>query len=502
MMMMQKEKEAPKLRSITKKVFHKGLICPRLGWEMYHNNAGNESSLTEQFKNEQKRSVKRLARKLFPPGKLVRESDPEAAAIQTQYLINDPNVYIIFDATFIIDGFYACIDIVVRERNGWHIKEVKADTVGKNKDAEALAYARLVVERAGISVDQCSLILISSHFRLGMPNEKLFTEKNLSKEVEHIMPIIEPMMDPLQETIRSTMRPLPDIRYECKNCSLFERCIGKGVKHHIFSLPSLTREQFHALRKHGTVDFLKIPKSIKLTRQQEIVQKSHITGKPYIGEQLPEELDAIILPAFYLHFAFVSSPLPFYYDSAPQELIPTAFSIHKCYEPGRIIKRHEYIADPRRDCRREMSKELVRDLEKEGSIVVFSSTGQSLINQLASVNPDLAPKLFELSKRFLSFEPLFRTHFYHPACNGSTSIEKILTALTGSNGYEHLSIVESAHARAAFAFMAMGIYENSKSRMIKRKLLEYCKQNTLALMHIHQKLLELVDASQNTTTIP
>jgi hypothetical protein len=230
--------------------------------------------------------------------------------------------------------------------------------------------------------------------------------------------------------------------------------------------------------------------SLKLTKHQEIVRKSEITGKPYIGEGLREKLNAIKFPTFYLDFEIVASSIPFYYEIAPYESIPTVFSIHKCYEPGKVIDHREYIADPRRDCRREMAKQLIRDLEKEGSIVVYSTFENTILRHLAKANPDLTLKLLEVIKRLVDLEAIIRNEFYHPAFNGSTSLKKTLPALVGINGYDQLAIADGENAMAAFAFMAMARYENDKSKMIKRKLLDYCKQDTLSLVQLHQKLLE------------
>ena len=493
MTMMQKKKENQEFRSITKEIFHNALICPRLGWEMRNNNIGKEPSLAEQFRAEQSFTVTKLARKLFHIGKLVQETNLERAAIQTQYLINDPQVLVILEATFISDGFVARADILMKGSNGWHIKGTKSNVNEKSEHIEDLAYTKMVTEHAGLKTDQCSLILISPDFRLGMPNEKLFVEKDCTAKVKQFSVLLEPLMEPLEEITRKGERP-PDagLRYECKDCMLFEKCVGKDAKHHVFSLPRLSKKKFYELRKKGIIDILRIPMSFKLTERQEIVRKSEITGKPYIGNGLSKKLGLIEFPAFYLDFEIVASSIPFYYDITPYEPIPTVFSIHKCCESGKVIDHREYIADPRRDCRREMAKQLIRDLEKNGSIIVYSNFENAILRNLAKLNPDLAPKLLALIKRLVDLEAIIRKEFYHPDFNGSTLIKKALPALTRKNAYDNLQISDGENAMAAFAFMAMGRYQNDRSKMIKRKLLDYCKQDTLALIQLHQKLLEYI----------
>jgi hypothetical protein len=488
--MMHKENEHEAYRGITQKIFHNALICPRRGWEMRNNHLGNESSLIEQFRTEQLIALKKLARKLFPIGKLVMERDAERAATQTQYLINDPQVRAVFEATFISGGFVARADILVRGADGWDVKEIRPSTSERSGDIEGLAYVKMVAEHAGLRTGQCSLILVSPGFRLGMPHEKVFVEKDRTAEVRKLTSLLEPMMEPLEEVTRKGDRPLPGLRYECRDCMLFAQCVGKDAKHHIFSLPELSKKKFYELRKAGICDILRIPMGFKLTERQEIVRTCEITGKPHIGDGLGKKLDLIKFPVFYLDLEVVASCIPFYYDIAPHEPVPTIYSIHKCYEPGKVISHREYIADPRRDCRREMAKQLVRDLEKEGSIVVYSSFENTVLRNLAKENGDLAPKLLDVIKRLVDLEAIIRKEFYHPDFNGSTALKKTYPALTGTFEFEQPDIADAEHAKAAFAFMAMGRYQNDGSKMIKRKLLDYGKQNTYALVQLHQKLLE------------
>jgi hypothetical protein len=488
--MMQNGQTKQRFRIITREIFHNALICPRLGWEMRNNNVDHEPSLAEQFSAEQSMTIKRLARKLFPVGKRVQETELERAAIQTQYLINDPQVFIIFGATFIADGFVARADILWRGPNGWHIKEVKPNSSEKRVDVEDLTYTRMVAERAGLHTEQCSIILLSPDFRLGMPNEKLFTEQDHTTEVEQLSGLLQPMMEPLEEITRQGERPLAGLRYECKECALFDSCVGRDGQHHIFSLPRLSQETFLKLRRAAISDIRRIPMNFELTRQQEIVRSAVISGKPCIGQGLRERLQSIEFPAFYLDFEVTTSAVPFYYDTAPHEPIPTVYSIHKCHEPGKVVEHREYIADPRRDCRRELARFLIRDLETDGSIIVYSSSKDAILENLGRLNPDLNPKLLLLRKRLTDLKAIIRAKFYHPEFHGSTSIQKVFQALMGSNAYDNLGISDDESATAAFALMAMARYDNDRSKMIKRKLLDYCKQDTFALVQLHCKLLE------------
>ena len=56
--------------------------------------------------------------------------------------------------------------------------------------------------------------------------------------------------------------------------------------------------------------------------------------------------------------------------------------------------------------------------------------------------------------------------------------------------YDVLEIAEGDTAMAVFAFLALGKYEVGEVETIKRTLLDYCAQDTLAMVKLHKCLIE------------
>ena len=54
--------------------------------------------------------------------------------------------------------------------------------------------------------------------------------------------------------------------------------------------------------------------------------------------------------------------------------------------------------------------------------------------------------------------------------------------------YNELEIGEGGLALSAFAYMAMGLYDEEKVKETKTNLLKYCEQDTLALVEMHKFL--------------
>ena len=123
------------------------------------------------------------ARKVFPKGHFIKDSNISVAE-KTKEILKDESIPVIFEATFLANGFIAKANILKREKSGWHIIEIKSKVKGdkeiRRRDKEDLindiAYTAMVATQAGLNVIKCSLMLISKDYRLGMTNEKIFKE--------------------------------------------------------------------------------------------------------------------------------------------------------------------------------------------------------------------------------------------------------------------------------------------------------------------------------------
>lgn len=195
-------------------------------------------------------------------------------------------------------------------------------------------------------------------------------------------------------------------------------------------------------------------------------------------------------PAYYLDFETVMTAIPLYPDIAPYTQIPTQYSIHVCSKPGDITNHSEYLADPSKDCRRELARKLLYDLRGKGSIIAYGNFEKVVINSLAELYPDLSEKLQDLTSRMVDLEGIIRKNFYHPDFCGSTSLKSVLPVLAPDLSYDDLEIADGDSAMAAFAYLALSRYQAKEAEVVKRNLLEYCKRDTLAMVKLHQRLTE------------
>ena len=485
------------MKNVTKEIFLNTLTCPALGWLLRSEEGVEQLSdkvltLGERFRIEQGLDIHNRARQLYPDGVLVKRKDIETAAQETMDLIDNPEISTIFEGTFLADNYIAKADILRRLDGSWYLTEVKSSVNDKEEFIDDMAYTGLVIKRSCFSVGTISLLLISKDYRLGMDNRALFVEIDHTGDTLDRIEQFESFWGLVNEITKASVQPKAELKLECKSCPLFEDCLGKSIDNHILEIPRLHQTKFERLKELNIVCIEDVPTDFPLSDNQARVRNCVVAGQPYISSQLKNDLDAIIWPAFYLDFETVMTAVPLYHDIGPYTQLPTQYSIHKYANIRDLIEHREYLADPSRDCRREFADNLIKDLENNGSIVVYSNFEKNVIDKLGQLYPDLAKKLNSLIERIIDLEAIIKRNFYHPDFHGSTSIKRTLPALVPEMSYESLEIADGDSASAAFAFMAWGSYrEREEIESIERNLLAYCKQDTLAMVKLHEKLCEV-----------
>ena len=185
--------------------------------------------------------------------------------------------------------------------------------------------------------------------------------------------------------------------------------------------------------------------------------------------------------------------IPFFPDTAPCTQIPTQYSVHKCSKLGDIIDHSGYLADPTEDWRRDLADNLINDLNGEESIICYSNFEKNIINYLKNTYPELSSQLDSLISRLVDLEAIIRNNYCHYDFHGSTSIKATLPALVPEMSYDEIEISDGDTASATFTFMIQGKYENGEIEKKRNDLLEYCKQDTLAMIKLHERLIQIIN---------
>ena len=479
------------MRNVSKQVFLNALVCPSLGWLLRAGDAPRlPLTLGQRLRFQQGQEIGGRARGLYPDGQLIADVNLASAVRKTVEALGSP-APALFEGAFVSDGFSARADVLVREGGGWHLIEVKSAVNDRAEYIDDMAHTALVMDACGLDLSGISLLLVSRDFRLGMPDESLFAEIDHTEEVVARMEELRPGWREIEEITRASEKPEPRLIMGCRHCDIFRYCVGQGIENHIFDLPRLSQSRFESLAGVGIVRVEDIPDGFDLTDHQIRVKDCVQWGEPYVSGDLYQDLAGVAWPAYYLDFETVMTAMPLYPDVAPYTQIPTQFSIHTCSGIGDVVAHREYLADPTKDCRRELAEKLLADLGEQGSILAYSTFESTIISGLAQLCPDLADALGALRERIVDLEAIVRRDYYHRDFHGSTSIKATLPALVpgSKNAYSSLRIADGDSAAAAFAYMAMG--RDRYPETTRRNLLKYCKQDTLAMVKLHERLAEI-----------
>lgn len=487
------------MKLINKMIFLNAQNCLTWGWHLRSNSDAFIPTKSEEFRINEGLEIGKMARSLFQSGILVNEGSNLRNHEKTKQLLSDQSVSVIFEATFIVNDMIAKADILIRSGDCWYLIEVKSSAASdklKEDLIDDLAYTAFIIESSKIKLTKMGLMLVSKSYRLGMSNRQFFEEIDCTTEVTNRLPTYEEQSIEISSKTSMKEMPIPELTFICKKCDLYKTdCLGKNITNPIFDLPRISETKFKKLLENDFLTIEKIPIDFDLTSTQQIVREVVQSQKSWIDiKTLSIDLGEIIFPAYYLDFESVSTAIPLYPDIGPYEEIVTQYSIHMLNEITGDIKHYEFLANEKIDDRRNIAEKLIDDLGSAGSIIVYHAQAEKrFINSLANKFPDLAVNLSNIINRIVDLEIILRNCYYHPSFHGSYSIKVVLPVLMPEMNYKNLAIGDGLSASVAFAEIARGKHLDNETNIIRDDLLKYCKQDTLAMVKIHKKLLSLTE---------
>jgi hypothetical protein len=265
-------------------------------------------------------------------------------------------------------------------------------------------------------------------------------------------------------------------------------------KDSIFTLANDRKKIADNLFPKGIVKIADIPDdaplSIKQRRQVEVAR----TRKPYwdTGE-IEEFLKDLEYPLYFLDFETYCPAIPPYDGLRPYRQIPFQYSLHVLTKPNGELNHYEFLADGQGDPRELFMDELLKVLGEKGSVVVYSSFEQSRLNDLAEWYPRYATDVLAVNKRISDLTVPFRNQdILYPGFLGSYSIKAVLPVLVPDMSYDNLEIGEGGAASMAYVKLIDPQVPQAEKEKIRKDLLVYCGQDTLAMVRLVEVLRDKV----------
>jgi predicted RecB family nuclease len=122
------------------------------------------------------------------------------------------------------------------------------------------------------------------------------------------------------------------------------------------------------------------------------------------------------------------------------------------------------------------------DLGRSAASWVPSSLEQN------STQHTLTGRIKKIQRRLWDLLPVIRNHVYDPAFAGSYSLKDVLPALVPDMTYEGMEVANGTDAGLAWESLIRGGLDQVERDKIKKALLDYCGQDTLALVRLLERL--------------
>jgi hypothetical protein len=482
-------------KTVTKADWLTALACESMAWRTARS-APLPPDESDRFRMQQGQEIGALARELYPDGVYIPLVPGQSAHEAARDFIAGSPRSTFFEVTALSPPFVAKSDILRRHDDGWHVIEVKSrfsDEPGELGSLTAdLAYTVMVFKRVGFSIARASLMLLSRDYRFGDSSDRLFELVDMTTETEAQVAEFETAADQLAVALYRDEAPAPALVPACRNCVFFgDDCLGKGHAHTVLEIPNLSAKKLRRLSVENIVDLADVPEDLELNDRQQRARNAALNGEIIVHPALGLALSMIGWPCHYLDFETVATTLPLYAGHGCHQQVLTQFSIHHCNYIEGEPTHDEYLADPSRDCQRELAERLIACLGTEGTILVYSGFEKTRVRALKEGYPDLAGPLDAILDRLVDLLAYVSDFVYHPQFRGSFSIKAVLPVLVPDLSYDGLAIRNGDLAITRFARMARHEIAGPEIETIRQQLLDYCQRDTLAMVRVHQQLARL-----------
>jgi predicted RecB family nuclease len=483
---------------ISKSKFIAGVQCLKRLYLLVHEpevaTKGDESAAAII---QQGREVGLLARQLFPGGVEVRWSGSLEEAIRTtKELLANPEVPAIFEGTFEHQGIIVKADILQRRKeNHWRLMEVKSSADFKEHHVFDVAIQKYVVSGSNVELSSVWLAHINRNYVLAgstVDPRQFFLFRNLTDRSRNLQP--ELVLRLRSQYTALAMPGPPDVPTgpHCSNpvvCEFFYHCNRTKPHNYIGYLPRLNASAIEQLEQMGVESIQDIPADFELTDIQRRVCTAVQTAQPWFSGDLNKEFETIRYPLYFMDFETVNPVIPRFSGMRPYDHLPFQWSVHVQQEPGAAAEHYEFLAMDRSDPRPAFIWSLSEALGQSGRIVVYNEQFESQrLWELAGWLPQFAERIREIQRRLWDLLPVVRSHIYHPAFEGSYSLKSVLPALVPDMTYEGMEVPNGQAAGLAWESMISNRVTDSERRAKRKALLEYCGQDTLALVRLLEAL--------------
>ena len=492
---------------ISKSRFVSGAQCEKkLYFDLFRKDLKPPVSAQQQALFNTGHEIGHLAQQVFPGGiDLSPETyyDFSDAIDQTREAITKGQ-QTIYEAAFYHEEVLAALDILHHEHGERWAIEVKSSTTVKDYHLQDAALQYWVMAQSGFTPDKFFLMHINNAYvKQGPIDPKaLFTLSYITAEVKEKQAWVTEQLTILK-SLQANNEPDIPIGKHCESpfeCDYKPHC-WKHIpsKDSVFDLKNARGREWDLYAK-GVVHLADVPHGYNLTPSQQL----QIDGVKYDKVNIEEDniasfLEGLTYPIYYFDFETINSAIPILDGTKPFQQVPFQYSLHRVHAPGESAEHTAYLANPldftpngAADPLQSLINQLKTDFQQKGTILAYNAIfEQTVLKALATAYPEDADFIQPLTERFVDLMDVFKEGWYYtPAMQGSYSIKYVLPALFPELSYDNLAIGNGTDASNTFLSMILGSFTGNET-LTRKQLLQYCEQDTYAMVLLHQDLLRV-----------
>lgn len=252
-----------------------------------------------------------------------------------------------------------------------------------------------------------------------------------------------------------------------------------------------------------------------LSNPNNIIQRDcYINNKEHINkDKIRQAITSLQHPIYHLDFESFPCPLPRYKFERPYTQSLFQFSIHIEKSPGNcnlINDNYSFLVSDFNDHRRELVEELIKviDLSKGGTVLVYNINFEyDRINELKVIFNEYKKELENIQNHMVDLIDIVKTkeelyvnlgfsevesrevNYYNNNLRGSYSIKKVLP-LFSDLSYSDLNVQNGTEA--IYTYIKFNYLSKEEIEELRKDLLEYCRQDTWAMVVILNRLRQMV----------
>lgn len=475
--------------------------CEKILWlDKYK--PGSKAAESNESILEKGRQVGEFAKGLFGDYEDVPFDDNQGLRIEkTKELLKDkPNV--ITEASFSFDNNFCSVDILKNDSDGVEIYEVKSSTEIKDVYLDDVSYQYFVLSNLDLNVKKACIVYINNEY---VRSEEL--DINQLFNIEDVTGVALEKQDEIRDNIDSINNfmeiyggdnePDTDIGPYCFDpygCAFWDYCTRDLPKPNVFDIAVMQKRSKFKKYYEGKISFEDLENEKINKKYLEQIDFELNDREPKINKgAINDLLSSLKYPLYFIDYESFQYAIPEIVGTKPYQQIPFQYSLHIIPEEGAPMEHKEYLTEGEdENMIRNFAESMIGDLPEDGSVIVYNKGFESSVNRkIGEMYPDLEDEIERINGNMVDFMVPFRNRdYYTKEMEGSYSIKYVLPALCPELDYSSLPLVHNG-GEASEAFLSLKDKTPDEQEEIREGLLRYCELDTLAMVKIWEKFIEV-----------